>query len=77
MQTNIINDPIQQRTPFSTINCFPKESMIDEKDFLQFLTIKQGISDHSIRHCMIRIRIINKWLQDNELTKESIERFFM
>lgn len=57
---------------------FPIGSMqISEKDFHQFLTIKQGLADNSIRHAMIRIRIINAWLETNELTKESIERFFM
>lgn len=64
--------------PLISTSNFPKGSMqINVKDFFQFLTIKQGLADNSIRHAMIRIKIINKWLESNELSKESIERFFM
>lgn len=50
---------------------------IDEKDFLSFITVKRGLAPQSIRHCMIRIRIINKWLETNELNKQSVEAFFL
>lgn len=49
---------------------------INEGDFISFITIKRGLSDQSIRHCQIRFRIINKWLLNNELTKNSVEQFF-
>lgn len=29
-----------------------------------------------MRHCMIRIRVINRWFVDKELTKEAVEAFF-
>lgn len=50
---------------------------IDEKDFISFITIKQNLSKQSIRHCTIRIRVINEWFVDKELTKECVEKFFM
>lgn len=50
---------------------------IDEADFRQFITIKEGLDESSVRHCMSRVGIFNKWLGcGNELTKESLERFF-
>jgi len=50
---------------------------IDEKDFISFITIKKNLSLQSIRHCVIRIRVINKWLIDKELTKETLEKYFL
>jgi site-specific recombinase XerD len=74
MQTNIITDPIQ----LIATGYFPKGSMhINEKDFISFITIKQNLAPESIRHCLIRIRVINKWFNNIDLTKENAERFFM
>jgi len=50
---------------------------INEKDFLSFISIKQGLSQQSIRHCTIRFRVITEWFKDNELTKENVEAFFL
>lgn len=50
---------------------------IDEKDFVSFITIKQKLSEQSVRHCKIRTGIINKWFADKELTKENVEKFFL
>ncbi|HSW88898.1 MAG TPA: tyrosine-type recombinase/integrase [Candidatus Saccharimonadales bacterium] len=51
--------------------------LINEKDFQSFLTIKQGSASQTVRHCMIRLRVINKWFADKELTKENVEQFFL
>ena len=51
--------------------------IVDEKDFLSFITIKKGLSKQSIRHCIIRLRVVNLWFADKELTKENLEQFFM
>lgn len=32
---------------------------IDKKDFISSITIKQSLSEQSIRHCTIRIGVIN------------------
>lgn len=56
---------------------FSKREMINEKDFLSFITIKQNLSQQSIRHCMIRVRKINEWFLNIELNKENVEKFFM
>jgi len=50
---------------------------IDEVDFKSFISIKLGLSEGSIRHCMIRLKIINGWFVDKELTKENIEQFLL
>lgn len=52
---------------------------IDETDFNVFIRIKEGLDDGSVRNCMGRIGIFNDWLRLNkaELTKGSIERFFI
>jgi integrase/recombinase XerD len=51
--------------------------MVNEKDFIQFLTIKKGLSKNSIRLCRIRLGILNCWLQEKgkTLCKESVEEF--
>lgn len=51
---------------------------INESDFQSFITIKEGLDNSSIRHCMGRIGIFNEWLRLNEadLTQKSIETFF-
>jgi len=50
---------------------------IEEKDFLSFITIKQNLAKQSIRHCMIRFRVLKKWFGEEELTKENVEKFFL
>lgn len=49
---------------------------INEQDFYSFITIKEGLDINSVRHCMIRVRIINKSLESKELSKEFVEMFF-
>ncbi len=49
---------------------------IDEKDFYSFITIKRNLSTQSVRHCMIRIRVFNRWFVDKELSKKNVEIFF-
>jgi len=50
---------------------------IDEKDFISFITIKKNLAPESIRHCLIRFRVLKKWFGDRELTKENVEKFFL
>ncbi len=52
---------------------------INETDFYNFLTVKEGLEKGSVRHCMCRIRILNSWLLEQKvnLTRESTERFFV
>lgn len=50
--------------------------IVNEKDFISFISVKQNLDKNSIRHCAIRIRVINRWFADKELTKESVEQFF-
>lgn len=50
--------------------------IIDEKDFISFISVKQNLDKESVRHCTIRIRVINRWFVDKELTKENVEKFF-
>jgi integrase len=50
---------------------------IDEKDFLSFITIKQNLSEQSVRHCRIRISLINKWFDCKELNKQNVEKYFL
>lgn len=49
---------------------------IDEKDFISFIRTKQGLAESSTRNCIIRVRVINRWFVDKELTKENVEKFF-
>jgi site-specific recombinase XerD len=49
---------------------------INERDFVSFITIKRGLAEHSIRHCRIRLRVIQKWFFDKELSKITVEQFF-
>lgn len=66
------------QSPLLTTSHFSnKEMTINEKDFLSFLTIKQNLAPQSIRHCLIRIRKINQFFIDKELTKENVEKFFL
>ena len=50
---------------------------ISVKDFISFISIKQNLSTQSIRHCTIRIRVINNWFADKELNKENVEKFLL
>lgn len=50
---------------------------IDEKDFLSFITIKEGLDKNSVRLCSTRIHIINNALGDKPLTKQFVEEFFL
>ena len=49
---------------------------INEQDFISFISVKQNLDKQSIRHCAIRVRVINRWFVDKELTKENVEKFF-
>ncbi|HUD44373.1 MAG TPA: tyrosine-type recombinase/integrase [Patescibacteria group bacterium] len=50
---------------------------INTEDFVSFITIKKSLAKQSVRHCAIRIRVINEWFADKELTKENVEKFFL
>mgnify|MGYP001593905464 CR=1 FL=1 len=50
---------------------------IDEKDFISFLTIKQGLPKSTVRYCTIRLKVISRWLGGKQLTKETVENFFL
>lgn len=52
---------------------------IDEHDFHSFITIKEGLNSSSVRHCMSRIGLFNRWLMDtgSQLNKNCVEKFFM
>lgn len=78
MQTNI-NTGFLQYPLSATSGRFLviKKMTIDEKDFFSFITIKQNLALQSIRHCMIRIRLINKWFANKELSKENVEKYFL
>lgn len=76
MQTNI-NTGFSQRSLSTTSRLLNKEMTINEKDFLSFITIKQNLSSESIRHCISRVHLINDWFSDKELTKESLEEYFL
>lgn len=51
---------------------------IDAEDFYSFITIKEGLEVSSVRHCMSRLGIFNKWLEHSSLLldKECVEKFF-
>ena len=50
---------------------------VNEEDFKSFLSIKQSLAPSTVRFCGIRIKVINKWFADKELTKENVEKFFL
>lgn len=50
---------------------------IDGEDFHSFISVKRRLAPESIRHCMIRIRLINQWFNDKELNKETVEQYFV
>ena len=64
--------------PLSATSRFPLGEMtINEKDFLSFISIKQNLALQSIRHCMVRIHLINNWFSGKELTKKNLEEYFL
>ena len=50
---------------------------VSEKDFVSFLTIKQGLPKSTVRFSIIRLKVISKWLGEKALTKENVENFFL
>ena len=52
---------------------------IDEIDFRNFLTIKEGLDASSVRHCMSRAGLFNQWFQSvgGLLNQSCIEKFFI
>lgn len=76
LQTNI-NNGSPHFVSSNASNPQNGDMLVDEKDFLSFITIKQALAYQSIRHTRIRIRHINKWFVDNELTKENVEKFLL
>ncbi|MEK7581113.1 MAG: site-specific integrase [Patescibacteria group bacterium] len=49
---------------------------IPEEDFKSYITIKLSLAPNSVRHDMSRLRLINQWFSNKELTKENIEKYF-
>jgi integrase/recombinase XerD len=51
--------------------------MINEHDFISYISVKKGRADNTVRHVSIRFRVITRWLQENslELNSASIEKF--
>lgn len=50
---------------------------INEKDFESFITVKLALSPESVRHCLSRISVISKWFKAKDLTKQTVEEFFL
>lgn len=50
---------------------------ITEEDFRSYIVIKRGLSESSVKGCIMRRRIILEWLKGREFTKLNIEEFFM
>lgn len=50
---------------------------INREDFISFITVKQNLSPQTIRQCVIKFGIIDKWFIEKDLSKENIESFFM
>lgn len=74
MQTNIINS--SSYFPLQTISSPLRGTMIYEKDFVRFVSIKEGLDDNSVDNCRKTIRLINIWFGNKEFTKENVELFF-
>lgn len=49
---------------------------INIEDFISFLTIKKNLSPQSVRHCQIRFRVVDRWLNGRQVTKQIVEQFF-
>ncbi len=52
--------------------------MINNADFLSFVSIKKGLSASSQKHCRLRVQILEAYLAENnkELSRQSVEDFF-
>lgn len=52
--------------------------MINEQDFISYLSIKQGSSSTTVRHCVIRLRVVLRFLTEtnSELNSQTVEKFF-
>jgi len=75
MQTNINTgfSNLNQKSRSHAVNSFRKESMfISEQNFEKYLTINQGLSKKSIRSYLIRFRVIERWLKENNFTLSKI-----
>ncbi|OGH23462.1 MAG: hypothetical protein A2629_00245 [Candidatus Levybacteria bacterium RIFCSPHIGHO2_01_FULL_41_15] len=62
--------------PLQTIPSPLRGTMIDEKDFVSFVSIKEGLDDNSVDNCRKTIRLINLWFGEKKLTKENVEVYF-
>lgn len=53
--------------------------IINETDFLSYITTKKGLSAGSVKTCASRIRVLHQYLQihHHTLSKEAIEQFLM
>ena len=76
MQVNINNSSSQ--FPLSNTISLGRETEmpIDEKDFVRFVSIKEGLDENSVNNCRKTIRLVNIWFINKEITKENIELFF-
>lgn len=50
---------------------------INEKDFLSFITTKESLDDTSIKTCRNTVNRLFKWLNKEDLTKQSLEKYFV
>ena len=52
--------------------------MINIADFLTYVAVKKGLAKNSQKHCRIRIKILDDYLDNNkkDLSQQSIEEFF-
>jgi len=50
---------------------------IDEKDFLSFVSVKEGLDKNSVRLCRNKVGLINIALENRELNKQFVEEFFL
>lgn len=48
---------------------------IEQTDFVQFVTVKKGLTGGSIKTCRTRLKVFLDWLKDREITPEIIESF--
>lgn len=48
------------------------------QDFTSYITVKKALSPNSVRCCVQRFKIINRWLKENNLplNNSTVERFF-
>ncbi len=74
---NNISTGFSQYPLSSTSHFSDREMTINEEDFLSFITIKQNLAPQSIRHCIVRLRLINNWFSGRNLTKKTVEEYFL